>query len=325
MIYEYALDPKFIIELLDKKDTVNRLCDTLCDGRGCAISKYPSNLEGHALDHAREQEQVAKDPKLKAKWQQRINHLPTLMHDLLGPAMRVQRFNTLPWDGSFVDEHNRFPFYTILTQEINNPDRLPFKDLNWLRTRGCLLFNHSDGVATIRNPNRLCEAIRPLLQNSSKISFIEPYFSAEDRFKRVYELYFKAIASASSIRTKDGTRELSIICSAGVRTGHQEMPSEEFEKSCKETYQGILPPGFTLIIHRIKKIDYKQEIHDRFILTDIGGITIGHGTDANLCPKTESCATIKLLNRELWNKWSNVYTPQSQDFNWSDPPVVIQK
>jgi hypothetical protein len=63
-----------------------------------------------------------------------------------------------------------------------------------------------------------------------------------------------------------------------------------------------------------------QEIHNRYILTDIGGVIFGHGTD---CSPNDSCDNISLLDPRSLAYWKNAYRPDSLAFDWSEPPVII--
>ena len=63
-----------------------------------------------------------------------------------------------------------------------------------------------------------------------------------------------------------------------------------------------------------------QEIHNRYILTDIGGVIFGHGTD---CSSNDSYDNISLLDAHSLAHWKNAYTPGSSAFAWSEPPVII--
>jgi len=81
-----------------------------------------------------------------------------------------------------------------------------------------------------------------------------------------------------------------------------------------------LPEGLTLNIYRIKKIPGKQEVHNRYILSDIGGVSFGHGTDRS---GNDSYDDINLLSARQFLHWDAVYKPNSPHFNWSEPPVTI--
>lgn len=168
-----------------------------------------------------------------------------------------------------------------------------------------------------RGAQSLNHALTPLLQNASGVTFIDPYFFIEDRFTEAYKLYFATIAQANHVRSK-AERTITIVCA--MNTGKNYCVADEFKNCCEGTLPALLPKGLRLTIHRIKNLPHSQEIHNRYILTDIGGVMLGHGTDRSV---NASHDNISLLDSISLTHWKNAYTPNSSAFDWSEPPVII--
>ena len=316
MIYEYAIEPEFLLELTDKADLANSLRRSLQTGAACVVAGYPEKLGEHAYAVAHSELSKATDTKHKAKWQKRMHQVAELAASFADVTTR--RYGGSQWKQSFVEEHARFPFYGILSNRESTSNTLPLKNLTWLRGEECHLFNCPRQCTVERNSTELANLLKPLLQNAAEIRFVDPCFFAEPRYKEAYDAYFHLIAQTNGVRSPC-IREIQVICSVGKR-GHSEA---YFKQKCKELAK-IIPDGIKLYIHRISEIPGGQEIHNRYILTDIGGVFLGYGTDPSRSnPKSHD--DIAILERKPFIKWREAYKPHSHIFDWSEPPVIVSK
>ena len=315
MIHEYAVDPAFLLELVDKQDLASSFCRALKIGSASITAGYPEDVGSKARKLALIEQESATDPKHKAKWQERVK----LITELAAECTRTttKRYNATPWDQSFADEHSRFPFEGILSTKAPGGALLPHRNFDWLRTRDCHLLACPTSCLVRRNAQDLNNALAPLLRNASTIIFVDPYFFTNERFQKPYELYFRTIAEANCVRT-EAERTITIICA--VDTGRNSCPEGEFRNGCEGVLPALTPKGLKANVYRIKPLQGTQEIHNRYILTDIGGVIFGHGTD---CSSNDSRDNISLLDPRSLAHWKNAYTPGSLAFDWSEPPVII--
>ena len=181
----------------------------------------------------------------------------------------------------------------------------------------CHLFTCPGSRLVHRSAQNLNDVLTPLLRNASMITFVDPYFFVEDRFRQTYKLYFDTIVQANDVRV-EAERTITIVCA--VNPGKNSCPADEFRNGCERSLPALLPNGLKLMIYRIRNLPGAQEIHNRYILTDIGGVMFGHGTDSSV---NTSYDNISLLDPTSLTHWKNAYTPNSSDFNWSEPPVFI--
>lgn len=317
MIYEYALDPEFLLELADKSDLSLLLRNYFGWGNPCVISGHPVASLKEANNIIQKNLLDATSGKQKASLQKKINKLAELGNILV--QNRTKRYNAATWSGDFGPEHARHPFHGILASK-NVSCNCPHINIDKIREATCPIYNHERSLHVKRHPGKLCESIKPILQNSSEITFIDPYFyPAESRYKDTYKRYLSVVGSVNHIRSK-GCRVIYIICSRNDEGKKNYIKPEDFKQSCLDM-KDIVPSGLKLVIYRVK--DEQQELHNRYILTDIGGVLFGHGTDCSKNIK-ESEDDIFLLDREPLTHWKKVYKPNSQYFDWSEPPVIIQ-
>lgn len=317
MIYEYALDPEFLIELADKSDLCLSLTHYFGWGNPCVLSGHPAALLKEANGIIKKNIENANSDKQIASLQKKMSKLTEI--GTIFVQNRTKRFNASSWSGDFGPEHARHPFHGILASK-NISCNCSHINIDKLRDPRCPIYNHERSLHVKRHPDTLCESIKPILQNSSEITFIDPYFfPAESRYNDTYKRYLSVVGSVNHIRS-EGCRDIYIICSRNSE-GKNYCPHKEFKQICLDYMNELVPSGLNLVIYRIK--DKQQELHNRYILTDIGGVSFGHGTD---CTRDiqDSEDDIVLLDRGSLTHWKRVYKPNSQYFDWSEPPVIIQ-
>lgn len=315
MIHEYAVDPAFLLELVDKQDLASSFCRALTIGSACITAGYPEDVGAKARELAIKQQELATLPKQKAKWQERVKRVTELAAKCTRTT--TKRCNAMPWTESFTGEHGRFPFEGILSTREPDSGALPHRNFDWLRSSNCPLLDWQRGRRVSRSAQDLNDALTPLLSNASMITFVDPYFFVKDRFMKSYKLYFKTIAQANHVRA-EAERTITIVCA--VDTGKNSCSADDFRKGCEGRLPALLPNGLKLMIYRIRSLPNAQEIHNRYILTDIGGVMFGHGTDSSV---NTSFDNISLLDSDSLTHWKKAYTPNSSDFKWPEPPVFI--
>ena len=316
MIHEYAIDPAFLLDLANQAALSESLIRALAVGTPCITAGYPNNLGADARARAKSQRDAAREPKAIARCQDRLVRVTELAAKLTRTT--TTRHNAVPWGQDFAPEHHRFPFAGILSSKLPVNGE-PCRNLDWLRTPACHLLTCQTNDCVLRTAQAMNEILLPLLQNAAKITFVDPYFFPNERFRDPYRLHLASIAVSSHVRVQ-GARTVTIVCAAD--TGRTACPATEFKHSCEGVLPSWLPEGLTLNIYRIKNIPGKQEVHNRYILSDIGGVSFGHGTDRS---DNDSYDDINLLSAPQFSRWKAAYTPGSPHFDWSEPPVAITR
>ncbi len=325
MIHEYAMDPEFLLELAGQKFVANTVLREFGVGRPSVLAGYPESWAVAALALVREEMAKTKEPKKIAKLQETGKQVEELAKNFAGPnKKRTKRHGANQWAGSFAEEHKRFPFAGILSGRGDNLPGLPIRNMEWLRSSDCPLFLSGRGAPVQRTEWGLCEALTPFLQNAGTLTFVDPYFFPEERYKKPYCLYFELIGKSNHVRAQGGWRELLIVC-ASETDGKNPTSPDDFKRVCEARLPEWIPGGLSLRIHRIKRRDGGQEIHNRYMLADIGGVSLGHGTDVSRNSGAASYDDISLLDEAQWNRWRLAYMPGSHFFDWSEPPVIVNQ
>lgn len=120
-----------------------------------------------------------------------------------------------------------------------------------------------------RNANQMASKVAQLLRLSSRIVFIDPHFdSRELRFRR------PLLAFVEAARRLDGSYPATIE----VRSGTDGTPVW-FEGLCRANLPNWIPAGLDITIAILEEQVGGEKLHNRYILTDLGGVKFGIGLD----------------------------------------------
>ena len=321
MIYEYAMSPRFLIELAGQTRIARALRREIGIGKACILAGYPESLGNIAYAILASEESTETVPKKMARIQEKKNKVVQLATDFVaGGKAQTKRYGTIKWEGGFAGEHSRAPFEGIFSvDDISSPAGLPLRNMDWLDLEDCPFFSHPRSLDVKRTAQDYCDALTPLLQSASSLTFVDPYFSPDDRYKRPYSLFFQKISSVNNVRAQNERREILIVCA------RERVDYSFFYEDCLSKLPSVIPEGITIRIHRIAHTEGGQDIHNRYILSDIGGVIFGHGTDSSRNPRTETCDDILILDQSPFVRWAKAYTPGSLSFDWTEPPIILSK
>ncbi|WKZ70022.1 MAG: hypothetical protein QY331_01985 [Melioribacteraceae bacterium] len=127
-------------------------------------------------------------------------------------------------------------------------------------------FNTSDCSRVKREAEEMSGCAAPLLYGSSQIHFVDPYFQMlGDKHIRPLEVFIKQVFG--NLRSNNNV-ELYYHTGDSVLGGNIEL-------KLKPIFERLLPKKTTIKIVRWPD----NSLHNRFILTDIGGISFGIGLD----------------------------------------------
>lgn len=315
MIHECALDPKFLEKILDQRLAKNRIINAFKPGTCYIRSGYPNNLKQVALSIIDRKLECAKSEREKIRLQKKKLKLSTILAAL--PYRTAKRLNYPVLKDTIINEHKRLPFHKIITSNANYPgDHITYDMLIGDKEP----FDLEPSMRVKRQPKEMLHCLAPLLMNASKVSFVDPFFFPNNQFKRTYSIFLTTISKVNDIRVKAGKRNINIICSYEKAIGSNSRYN--FILQCKEILPTWITGSTTLFIYPIKELKNNQELHNRYILTDIGGVMFGHGTDSSKDEDSTTCDDVNILQSTQYNELENIYTPFSSSFAWQDPITI---
>lgn len=302
MIYEFALDPNVIIDW----NSFRFFIDQFGPSKGRLISRFPKKWKRMVYEAL-----VEKKPSDLDRTRIEVR-LKSIDDRLLSNSRDYSP--ELPWVTNAVNQHSVKPFRAIITSGKNaEPYLLTADEVDETNPHWRILTSRS----VMRTADAMAEVVRPLLEISSEIIFVDPYFDPEKRrFRRPLERFLDAISTGTTKRIEMHFRD------------HDNTPffDDQFKQTCESKLAGILPVGLELRLVRWREREGGKRFHDRYILTNIGGLLFPTGLDDDDGDGGQQ-ATINLLTQELHCEfWKDFQAPDDltvSTYEFDNEYVVI--
>ena len=294
MICEYALEPELVAtwhQLELYRHFIERFGFRDEDGSatGRVVARYPSNWKKRVwatFDAESEQsaEYFAKRRRveilLEKLWRTHARRSDSVWED------------QCTWLENAEEENRHRPFHAILaldnprdnSQVVRGDDVLP-------GLPPPPLWNVPREIPVQRTSASIATHLKPMLRCATRILFVDPYFRAlKPRWQNPLREFLKTICGSSCEVTLEFHTS---VC-------YKEAPSWGFFRSeCEQYLPRLIPRGFTLTVRRWDNRQNGERLHDRYILTDIGGVQFGVGLDEGGPNSTDD---ISRLSYETWQR-----------------------
>ena len=206
-------------------------------------------------------------------------------------ALMIRRVNSeydssLSWIENALQENEKLAFEKIIAQQ--NPDHYP----------GIILGIDVDDE-TIPAPSGVVKrdsyefalALKLLLQCCENIILIDPHFRAEEpRFSNVLRKFFE-VSEKSSYKRNSMQFELHTRIDSGENI---EQRAETRVNNMREYLKDVIPPDQSLKVYIWEEKIGGEKFHNRYVLTESGGVSFGTGLDA-ANPDTDTIETDDIL------------------------------
>ncbi len=304
MIHEYALEPELVAGLMERS-AARYFAEKFGLGQPRLVSRYPKRWKALVWDEF-ERHHSNSSIKQRKIVEELIQQLSERMVHRVDSTWESSR----SWLENAEQEHDRNPFRGILAR--SNPrgrdEVLIERDLDeqsstrWAVARG----------ATIEIRARpMAELIRPVLRCCREVIFIDPHFGPENlRYRLTLEAFLVTLANgrrdAGSVRIE-------------VHTGIKSTP-EFFKNQCQEQLAKHIPAGLSVRFRRWIQRQGGELLHNRYILTDLGGLTFNHGLDEGKAGQTDD---VNLMDREPYLLRWRQYAGETPAFDSTEEPVVV--
>lgn len=213
----------------------------------------------------------------------------------------------ITWLENAEREHGRKPYAAILATD--NPrghpavlvgDQLGPSDARWT----CSL-----GETAARTPEALAATLSALLVNARVLHLVDPHFGPEnDRHRRVLEALLDVLSTHGI--------KLDVICVHCSAKSELAFFEQEAARMAPR-----LPQGITVEFARWRQRDGGDKLHNRFVLTDLGGVSLGVGLDAGKAGETDD---LLLLPRAQYERRWEQYVGDNVAFERIDSPASVQ-
>ena len=305
MIHEYALEPELVATWTDRR-TCLYFKESFGLGQGRLVSRYPKcwkELVWEVFDSTDDFDQ------------KRLEVL------LLHLSEQMVRRSDDQWDGESTSwlenaerEHEKRPFHAIVTR--TNP-----KSHAHVLTESEIddespLWKVGHGRHVKRNAVEMAEVVAPMLECSSDVIFVDPYFRpGEQRWRRPFKAFLERM-----VRQRPGEMPTRIE----VHTSDKFKDTETkkfFRGECDAKLHKCVPEGMKVLVRRLKKKQDGEQLHNRYILTDLGGVAFGTGLDEGKEGETDD---ITLMARDQYQlRWSQYGGNPPAGFDQKATPVEV--
>lgn len=251
MIYEYALEPALLTEISVCRQIVN----SLGIPKGRLASQFPEHWED--LVHVALADAMPVQKK-------RIEEMLIRLRNRMFPRMHLWD-DQLDWITNADQEHKVKPFRAIVS--TSNPGKRPYI-LSEADMDDNNQFWKADTTITIRREaGIMASAVQLLLESAKEVILVDPHFNPGNaRHRRPLERFLQIIVNR---KTDLQLRRLEYHTSTSATSAY-------LQQTIRQEICPRLPDGLTL---KIIKWDSHYELHNRYILTNRGGISFLHGLD----------------------------------------------
>lgn len=286
MLYEYAIEPACFGDW----QTFRYVIEQFGPSEGRLISRFPSNWPRKVYDAC-----------LTLSFRQRAQleiELDRIEKHALIRSGRV--CDKATWVESAIDQQNNGkPFHAIIVKQ--SPSTADYLLLADEISRTTPLWAVERDRKVTRTVDALGAAVAPLLRISNRILFVDKMFNPDSlEFPRWRDTLQRFIKLAVQERVEMPVFEYH----CAIEDGEFGKPEAErisyFQKICQEKITPILPVGAKITITRWDQNYGGDFFHDRYILTEKGGIRIGWGLDRS--KRSEETADVMLMEESMRQK-----------------------
>jgi hypothetical protein len=307
MIYDYGLEPE-LLATWGELHNYRFFFDKFGLGTPRAVSRYPRDWKDRVFAAAAGTGEIERT---------RVDELVQMISENMIKRDASPYNAASAWLENAEREHVDRPFDLILAR--SNPQGS--QDVVTEVLPGCHeRWDVKDRPPRVpRNAADMAAAVAPMLKNCTVVYFIDPNFSlANERYRNTMEAFFDAL-----VTNRNGRPLTKIeIHSADKSEKQSESTSDFFRQSCERYLPRIIPFGLKVTVRRWKQRAGQEKLHDRFILTDLGGVGFTVGLDNGRGGETTG---IRLISREeyrlLWSQYAGA--PPTFDVGQPEPFPAI--
>ncbi|MCY3790240.1 MAG: hypothetical protein OXH63_15800, partial [Gemmatimonadetes bacterium] len=150
---------------------------------------------------------------------------------------------------------------------------------------------------------------------SSAVILVDPYFRPGcQRWRRPFKAFLERM-----VRQRPGEMPKRIE----VHTSDTVTETKKFFRGeCDAKLHKCVPEGMKVLVRRLKQKQDGEKFHNRYILTDLGGVTFGIGLDEGNEGQTDDITLMVRGQYEL--RWSQYSGDPPAGFKQKGDPVEVE-
>jgi hypothetical protein len=284
MIHEYGLEPSMVATWGNRHD-FRYFVEKFGLGQPRIVSRYPRDWKRLVWEAFRSQDDFE-----RKRMEELLARLAERQVKRRGYLWEPQR----TWLQNAHAEHGRAPFHAILASV--NPNEHPATIVaDELEEATTPLWAAPRGRAVARSAREMAAAIAAMLRIAEVVILVDPHFGPErPRYRRPLEAFLRAVLEG---RPTEGPRRVEVHTSLEL-TGTRAF----FEAECQDQLPRCLPQGISLALLRLATRPGGQRLHNRYVLTDVGGVVFGIGLDDGNDVETDDLTLMDRAQYEM--RWA---------------------
>lgn len=307
MLFEYAVEPELVATWADW-GTGRYFIDRFGVGSPRFISRYPKSWKKRVWE-AWKAIEIRDGPKTDRE-RKRMEAL------ILGLSSVMVKRRGAVWDPdrSWVENAvaQQVPFHAVLTRhnpdgdpQILVADELDDPGSRWAAPRGMMVRRTARAIA---------ETVGGMLRIATDVIFVDPYFAPHrGRFVDVIAACMEAGCRGRAV----GPARVRIFSSDREELGTYEY----FRTECLKRLPGELPADQEVVIHRLVERTGGERLHNRYILTELGGVAFGFGLDEDR--KRNTMDDVNLLESDQYHRRWAQYAGEPAEFDRFGDAITI--
>ena len=299
MISEYALEPEMVATWWRDRRDYRFFIREFGDDKGRLVSRYPKKWAKEvwrAFDGSSQMER------------KRLEELLVQLKKNMVKRKEIVWVENTTWLDNAIQEHTRYPFRAILAR--NNTENMPGilceADLDDSSNE----WDRPHGKSVRRNVPEMVKPVESMLLCCRWVKFVDPYISP---YRTDYRPSLKAF-----LKILAGKRPVGLPSTIEIHTGLNGAT----ETFLQEKYIQIIPAGLHVTLYQWEARPDEQELHNRYILTDIGGVAFLHGLD--ISNENNSKDDVFRLTRDQYDLRCEQYNPENPAFKKAADPIIIK-
>ena len=311
MLFEYAVEPELVATWADPR-TGRYFIDRFGIGTRRLISRYPKRWKRLVWEawEAIEIRNGGEAGRQRRRMETLIQHLSSVMVERQHPDWDPGR----SWVENAVDQ--QVPFHAVLARHnpTGDPKILVADELDESTSRWAA----QHGTTVRRQAKAIAETVGGMLRIARNIIFVDPYF-APDR-SRFVKVIAACVRAGCEGRAVDSAR-VRIFSSDREENGTY----EHVETKCQRRLPREFPSDLEVMIRRLGEREGGERLHNRYILTELGGVSFGVGLDEPDDPSVAEAVTddLSLLARDQYRLRWRQYAGEPPEFDQREDPITI--
>ena len=304
MLFEYAVEPALVATWADRR-MGRYFIDKFGIGSPRLISRFPKGWKKRVWDAWKASEVENGGEIARRRMETLIQHLSEVMVERRRPVWDSER----SWLENAVDQ--RVPFHAILARHNPTGDRriLVGDELDESVPR----WTAPHGRTVPRTAEAIAEAVGSMLRIATNVVFVDPYF-APDR-KSFVKVVAECMGAGWTERAA-GPARVRIFSSDREENG----TFKHFETECRRRLPREFPAGQEVVICRLRKRTGGDRLHNRYILTELGGVAFGVGLEEREASATDD---LSLLASEQYRRRWTQYAGERPEFDQFEDALSI--